>query len=82
MVDEPSLYKELLSWITTIVITVALFFGRHSLNRSSKRQDDIEERMRRLERDMVTHSDLQRLEDKMDKLVDRLDRILERSVGV
>ncbi len=81
MIDEPSLYKELLGWAANIVLVVALFFGRYSLNRAAKRQDDLESRLRHLEREMVTHADLQRLEDKMDKLVDRLDRILERNAN-
>lgn len=76
--DEHSLIKEAFNWLLGTVVMVAVTVLRIAHNRSSKRQDDIEERVRLLEKESVTHADLQRLEDKMDKLVDRLDRILER----
>lgn len=76
--DEHSFYKEALSWFFGVVFTLCIFFGGFGLRRSAKRQDDLEQRIRQLEKESVTHADLQRIEDKFDKLVDRLDRILER----
>lgn len=78
MTEEPNFVATAASWIVNAVFAVALLIGRMTYQRGVKRQDDIELRLRELERDSVTHADLQRIEDKFDKLVDRLDRILER----
>lgn len=76
--DEHSLIKEAFNWLLSTVFVISLTVARIAHGRATKRQDDIEGRVRLLEKESVTHADLQRLEDKMDKLVDRLDRILER----
>lgn len=79
MTEEPNFVATAASWIVNAAFAVALLIGRMTYQRGLKRQDDIELRLRELERDSVTHADLQRIEDKFDKLVDRLDRLLERN---
>lgn len=78
---DPNLSSTVLSWLINAVFAVALLIGRMTFKRHIDKQDALELRIRQLEKDSVTHNDLQRIEDKFDKLVDRLDRILERKVG-
>lgn len=75
---DPSFSAQALSWLINAVFALALLIGRMTFKRSMDKQDDLEGRIRQLEKESVTHSDLQRIEDKFDKLVDRLDRILDR----
>ena len=77
MTEEPTYIATVLSWIINAVFAIALFIGRMTFQRSMQKQDDIEKRLRYLERESVTHADLQRLEDKLEKMIDRMDRILE-----
>jgi hypothetical protein len=76
---DPSLTAAAFNWLLGTVLTLSLFFGGFTMRRTARKHDEIEARIRMLEKDSVTHADLQRIEDKFDKLVDRLDRILERS---
>lgn len=79
---DPSFSTEVLSWIINAVFAVALLVGRMTFNRHVHKSDEIESRLRKLEKDSVTHDDLRRLESKIDdhhrQISDRLDRILER----
>lgn len=87
--DEPSVYKELLSWFFGVVFSLSVFFGGFAMRRAGARANeqeqehkDLERRVRDLEKDSVTHEDLRRLEGKIDEhnrqVTDRLDRILAR----
>ncbi len=82
---DPGITGMILGWIINAIFAVALLIGRMTFIRSMQKQDDIEERLRTLERDSVTHEDLRRIEQKMDEqhrhITDRLERMLERSVG-
>lgn len=81
--NEPGFAGEVLSWIINAVFALALLVGRMTFTRSIQKQDEMEQRLRNLEKDSVTHDDLRRLESKIDEhykqITDRLDRILERS---
>ena len=91
--EEPTLSTAIIHWIINAFFAIALLIGRVTYTRSIqkqddaekrnlKRQDEIETRIRTLEKDSVTHEDLRRIESKIDEhnrqVTDRLDRILER----
>lgn len=91
--QTPGLSAQVISWIVNAVFAIALLIGRVTYSRSIQRQDDaekrniekqneVETRLRTLERESVTHADLRRIEDKIDQhyvqITDRLNRILER----
>jgi hypothetical protein len=84
--SDPSVPSEfssvVLSWVVNAVFAIALLVGRITYGRSIQKQDDLEHRVRALEKDSVTHDDLRRIENKMDdftkQVTERLDRILER----
>lgn len=89
--DEPSIFKDLLGGVLSTILTVSLFIAGIMFTRSAKRQEiqesahkELENRVRILEKDTVTHDDLRRLENKIDEhykqITDRLDRILERQL--
>lgn len=73
---DPTLVGQAFNWLLGTVLTLSLFFGSFTMKRSAARQDKLEERLRKLEKESVTHQDLQRIEDKIDKL---LDRMLEKN---
>lgn len=79
---DPGFTAAALSWVINAIFAIALLVGRMTFNRSMQKQDDLERRLRLLEKDSVTHEDLRRIESKMDnftkQVTDRLDRILER----
>lgn len=79
MTEGTNYLPTLLSWLVNAFFAVAVVVARHTYVRSMQKQDEIEARLRKVEVESVTHGDLLRLEDKFDKLVERLDRILERS---
>ena len=92
--NDPNLFAQILSWIINAIFAIALLVGRITYTRSMQKQDvieqrnlekqnEIETRIRTLEKESVTHADLRRIEDKIDQhygqITDRLNRILERS---
>lgn len=92
--NEPEVAVKAFGWLLNLVFALAMFFGRYAFQRAGKRSDDIEMRLRELEKDAVTQEELRRLENKMDEnnrqitdrldehnrlVTDRLDRILERA---
>ena len=92
--NDPSLLASILGWIASAVLTIALAFGTRAYSRALQKQDasenrvraemdEIEKRVRDLEKDSVTHEDLRRIETKMDeqnqRILDKLERILERN---
>lgn len=81
--NDPSFSAQILSWIINAIFAIALLVGRLTFSRSMQKQDEMEKRIRSLERNSVTHEDLRRIEGKIDEhnrqVTDRLDRILERN---
>lgn len=92
--NDPGFAAQILSWIINAVFAIALVIGRMTYSRSMQKQDlieernlqkqkELEERLRILEKESVTHTDLRRIEDKIDihysNITDRLNRILERN---
>ena len=79
---DPGFTGVALSWIINAIFAIALVIGRMTFTRSMQKQDEIEKRLRHLERESVTDEDLRRLESKMDEhyrhISDRLERLLER----
>ena len=91
--QDPLLSAKIITWGINAFFAVALLVGRitytramdkqdETERRSIKKQDETESRLRKLEKDSVTHDDLRRIETKIDEhnkqVTDRLDRILER----
>jgi hypothetical protein len=74
--------EQILNGVLAGVLTIAITIGRIFASRMFKKHDELVARVNNLEKESVTHADLQRLEDKIDahnkSITERLDRILER----
>lgn len=92
--NDPSLITQILGWVASAILTISLAFGARAYSRALQKQDasearllqemdELEKRVRTLEKDSVTHEDLRRIESKMDEqyrhILDKLERILERN---